>query len=534
MKRGLRLLALVLAAAVLLGGCGSSLLRELLNGQQAQEGYTAFGDMQYTRPDMEAHDALLEEACNLGQTGRDLEAVMEAVYAYYDCCDSIYTNYSLADLYYCMDMSDTYWQEETGFCAEAAAQADGGLEALYYALARSPILEQLEGEAYFGPGFFDGYRGENPWADPQVEALIDRELALEEQYYALWSAALQEPLYTSRFYRDHAPGLEQVFLELIRVRQDLAAAFGYDSYPEFAYDCYHYRDYGPAQAEEYLVRVAKTLGPVYSGWTGSGWGGYCGEEDLLAYAGSAARAMGGQAQAAFAHLETYGLCHLAPGENKYDGAFEVYLTAYGQPFIFLNPMERDYDKLSFVHEFGHFLGDFAVGGSYAGTDVLEVQSQGMEYLSLLYADGGRDLVEMKLEDSLNLYVEQSAYALFELRVYGLTGQDLTAENVRRIFGEVCGEFCLDPEIFAPQDYVAVNHFFVEPMYVMSYVLSNDLAMQLYQRELAEAGAGLAVYNELIYSQESYILAFAEEYGLADPFSQARLEAARDLFLGLGE
>ncbi len=41
-------------------------------------------------------------------------------------------------------------------------------------------------------------------------------------------------------------------------------------------------------------------------------------------------------------------------EMKYEGSFEIYLTSYDAPFVFLNPYEDISDFLSFAHEFGHF------------------------------------------------------------------------------------------------------------------------------------------------------------------------------------
>ena len=77
----------------------------------------------------------------------------------------------------------------------------------------------------------------------------------------------------------------------------------------------------------------------------------------------------------------------------------------------------------------------------------------------------------------------------------------------------------------------MTHFYTNPMYIISYVVSNDAAMQLYQLELEEAGAGLTRYEENLDTWEMYFLAFLEEAGLQSPFD--RVAEVREFFLGQG-
>ena len=67
------------------------------------------------------------------------------------------------------------------------------------------------------------------------------------------------------------------------------------------------------------------------------------------------------------------------------------------------------------------------------------------------------------------------------------------------------------------------------MYMISYVVSNDVAMQFYQLELEEPGQGLDLYEECLYSQDSQIIAFTEQYGLESPFTPGRIETIAQTF-----
>jgi oligoendopeptidase F len=310
---------------------------------------------------------------------------------------------------------------------------------------------------------------------------------------------------------------------------------GYDSFPEFAYDFYFSRDYTPEQAEAYLTRVGQVLYDPYVALSNSdAWDhGYvgCDEIETFHFVKDVASVMGGTPAEAFEVLETNHLYDIAYGENKFNSSFETYLWTYHQPFVFMNPQLGQMDKLTFGHEFGHFCGDYICGGSYVGTDVAEVQSQTFEYLSLVYGENTAGLTRYKMADSLCTYVEQSAYALFEHQVYDLTGDELTVENIQALYARIGEAFGFTSWDWDSRDFVVTPHFFTQPMYVVSYVVSNDVAMQIYQLELEKPGAGLELYEQCLLSQESYIIYFAEECGPQSPFAENRLEEVAKLFEG---
>lgn len=552
-KRYLRFLALVMAAVLLFSGC-SRLVEEIYQGvveemeqdqdweiprqedtqeddtQDAEdEGFVAFGDMEYIRPDMDEYEQLLDQVCQVAVSSTDIDEVMEQVYLFYDAYDRFCTVYSLADIHYSMDLTDSYWEEEFNYCSMYTAQADMGLEELYYALAKSPILEQLEDEENFGPGFFDYYQ-QQEGVNQELTALMEQESELESRYYDLSQQAMEVEYYSEEYFSRYGSQMAQLYVELVALRQQMAQVAGYDSYPEFAYDYYHYRDYTPQQAQQYLEQVGQVLAPAYEQWAyGQGWdesGAYCPESQTFRYVKRAAEAMGGSIWEAFQMLEKYELYHIEYGENKYDSSFETYLWSYYQPFVFMNPYMDQSDKLTFAHEFGHFCNDYVCYGSYAGTDVAEVHSQAMEYLSLLYAPDGQELERFKMEDCLETYVEQAAYALFEMQVYQLEGQELTVENVQALYQSIGDRFGFQSWDYDCRDYVNIPHFFTDPMYVISYVVSNDVAVQIYQLELEQPGEGLAVYEACLESMDSYILTFAETYGLESPLAPGRLEKVK--------
>ncbi len=527
-----KMLALILVLAMLLSGCQATFegwMEDFFAAMQMGMA-TAYEDMEYVRPDMTQFREALEETTGMVDTETNVDVLMDAVLVLYELYYSFSTNYNLAQIHYFQDMSDTYWEEEYNWCMEQSSEVSAGMDQLLYDLADCDLREELEQDEFFGADFFDDYEGDSLW-DETFTALMDQETALLDQYYELSAKSQDVEYYSSAYFNGVGLELEELFVELIKVRQEIAAYAGYESYPDFAYEFYFYRDYTPAQAQSYMDEIAKELVPLYRGLDSSVWGpayAGCDEEEVFAYVQELAQSAGGVAGDAFEFMEELGVYDLSAGANKYDASFEVYLMSYYTPFVFVNPQGTRGDQLTFAHEFGHFCNDYAVGGSVVGIDVAEIFSQGLEYLSLSYCEDGEDLTKMKLADSLCVFIEQSVYATFENQVYNL--KNPTVQNVRRAYQRANESFGLGIYGRDYRDYTLVPHIFMSPMYVFSYVISNDGAMQIYEKELEEAGAGLALWENALYSMESGYLGFVEEQGMDDPFAPGRVAELRKVFL----
>ncbi len=262
-----RLLCLLLILALLLTGCANvnfggyfSALGQMMGLNT--NAVTKFSDMTYTHPDMDALQETLDAACDTAANGKDLQAVLRGILDYYDAYDRFYTNYYLADIYYCADLRDSYWADEYAYCGSNASTADAGLETLYRALAQSPYRSELEGDDYFGADYFTAYDGE-AFYDEALLDLFQQESDLISDYYVQNDKAAQADT-EEAYYTTYVPAMEETLLSLIALRQKIAAYCGYDSYAQFAYDQSYYRDFTPEEAQNYLAAIQSELGPIYA------------------------------------------------------------------------------------------------------------------------------------------------------------------------------------------------------------------------------------------------------------------------------
>jgi len=299
------------------------------------------------------------------------------------------------------------------------------------------------------------------------------------------------------------------------------------------------RDYTSEDAARYLADIREKIVPLYEQledyeleypWLD--------EEDLLYVLQCATEDMGGEVEEAFAYILRYRLYDTELRTNKASKSFQTYLEDYEAPFIFVDPYEDDEDILSLAHEFGHALDAYHNYNASESLDLSEFFSQAMEYLVLEYAEGVlpekrlQNLRAIKWLDTLQLYVEQAAYAAFEETVYAADPETLDASRLQELSLQCAKDYGLydgENEEYLALSWFDVPHFFEQPFYVISYPVSNDLALQILELEQGERGAGLAKYLEALPRQYYAILDTAEAVGLESPFAPGRIaHLAEDL------
>ena len=534
MKKRMIGLISALLAVLLLAGCGSAeqaaeRIAEAvgslsLSGSQHSPGMVRFDDMEYVRPDLDAlraDIAAAEEALDEGvpflKTRRLLDSCFDRYYSYY-------TMYTLADIRCCQDLTDEYYAAEYNWCGENFALVQQLFDELYYACAASSIAQELE-EKYFWEGFREEYSdAESSYYTDLAVKLMQEESALIAEYRALsanptieregveenyldvlWELEGEE--YNQalvQYYEKYNQSFADIFIRLVDVRNRQADVLGFESYEQMQYYYYFERDYTPEQAAGYVADIREYMVPLYKEVMAASpydqlWYNALSEKELLGVMDTVAGQIGGQVAEAFDFMCDYGLYDVSVSGKKAAMSFQTYLTDYEAPFLFLNPYGDTEDILSFAHEFGHYVDAYANYDAYETIDVAEVFSQAMEYLTLsrldsaMEAEEAENVVRMKLLDTLELYVQQASFAEFESRAYALGAEALSVEVLNELSLELAREYGYFEEGY--EEYYAmswcdITHFFEMPFYVISYPVSNDIAMQIYALEEEQSGQGL--------------------------------------------
>lgn len=538
-------------------------LYPLLPQEPVERGYwpllspVPFSEIPYLRPDVNAFQSSVEAILAQLDSGVSCDEVIEAYEQLYQLYIDFYTMDTLANIHYTLNLNDSYYELEYNWCEEQAPVIEQAFERCHIAMAESALRDELEA-CYFGDGYFTYYDENQFYSNDLVVELMQEEAALQTQYMALqndmtiqWygeerpvSEVLSDPdiSYTNYYvalelyYNKYNPQTAEIFIELIRVRRALATVLGFDTYAEFAYLYYYERDYTPAQAADYLADIAQELVPVYDALSGSASSGEADGDEIIALLGDTAARFGGAISEAYDFMQEYALYDISESTSKMPGSYTTYLEAYEMPFMFITPTGTMDDFLTATHEFGHFVDAYVNCNTTSSIDCAEIFSQGLKLLSLDVADLSssqrRSLREAKLYDALQVFISQACYSEFERRAYELPEKALTVEGLNDLFLECCEQFASTypgMDRFIAPGWIDVQHFFIAPYYMISYCLSNDVALQIYQRQL-ESGDGLTLYMELL-SHASYntLLALLEESNAQSPFVPGRMEELAAFF-----
>lgn len=526
--------------------------------EEAELEPVAFEDMEYTRPDAAALCKALGELEKLVKDGGSFDEVGVAFEAAYSDYSLFNTMDSLSYIRHTIDLNDEYYETENNWCEEQSPLIEQALEKCYIAMGQSDLRDRLE-EEYFTEDFFDFYDENQIYSNDRVVKLMQKDNDLQAQYMALQSDQTiewngEEVLYEDiigdesldydsylmayqLYYDKYNPQVGEIFAEMIRTRNEIARELGYDTFADFAYSYYYDRDYTPEEAEDYLSDIAAELAPMYFyAVYGAQSTTPCSTDEVLDLFEKTVYRFGGEFATSYEFMQAYDLMDITDSSSKMPGSYVTYLSSYQMPFLYVSPTGKLDDLLTCCHEFGHFVDGFVNCNGTSSIDCNEIFSQGLEFLSLSRAELDDDereaLTISKVADSLLTFVSQAAYAEFELRAYALPDDQLNTEGLNALFLECMEEFGQSytgmEDIIAP-GWIDIQHFLIAPYYVISYCVSNDAALQIFQLE-EENGTGLETYRALMStSSGNTILALLEENGMESPFEPGRVEELADFF-----
>lgn len=516
-----------------------------------------FSEMAYERLDLADLEALIadaEDAMNSGADYETVEALLDDCFLFYYHFDTMYT---LADIRTCLDQTDEYYAAEYLWCSETYTLFDQAMDGLYYACAASPLGAELE-EKYFWEGFCEEYadESESDYNETTV-ALMQEESNLIAEYRSLSADPIvsyngeEIPLseldsrlsgtdYLLALFAYHEQYNEQfadLFIRLVTVREKLAAELGYDSYEQMQYTRTFDRDYTPEQAEGYLQDIRTWMVPLYKDLYNSSvpyetWTSTLDEETLRDILKDAAAEFGGDVEEAFDFMIRHELCDVSVDSRKAGMSFETYINDYEAPFLLINATGTGDDILTFAHEFGHFSDAYVNENAYETVDLAEFYSQGMEYLVLSRLDKQIDeeevdnLAKSKMIETVEMYIQQASFAEFEHRVYAIGAENLSVEvlnETARQCAKDYGYYLSYADTYFSMLWMDIPHFYEQAFYVVSYPVSNDMAMQVYELELEETDAGMQRYIGNLTREFSGMMGLVDAGGFESPFAPGRLE-----------
>ena len=304
--------------------------------------------------------------------------------------------------------------------------------------------------------------------------------------------------------------LGDIFLELIRVRNELAEICGYDSYALYAYDHVYGRDYTPEDA----AALCKAVKPYarrffdrcsYNGALYEDYGEFSAGELMDLLREYAAR-VSPEAARAQRYMESHGLYLLENYRNVTAMGFTTVLRMYNAPFLYNALYGSAYDVFGTFHEFGHYYDAFVNPepedlSTYGSYDVFEIHSTSMEALLYGWCDEifGADADYARLYCLYGLVQNVISGCIFdEFQQYAYAHPDMTVEDVNEAYRKIASSY--GEGFYRTTDayyWMYVNHNFTSPFYYISYAASALASLQIWTMAEHDRDAALRLYNDLV-------------------------------------
>lgn len=517
-----------------------------------------WADMTYTHYDSDEFynkvDALTE-AADFGNLSKVLE-LYDWLYNEFTVIDTLDT---IAYLHYSANVSDSYWSDENVYCDALQSEARNALCA-----ACQHVLESSCGSdfsAHIGTQATE-YLTDYRQASDREDELVKQETELVNQYYQLmdgadsvtytcdgeqwdmdrWNGPDGNQLYDDDYnaYLEIYYGIlgninaevGPVYVQLVQIRNEIAALEGYDSYTDYAYDMLYCRDYTAADAQTLCEAVKQSVAPSYYSdelYQSDLWYDYedvgtdLDSQKLLSLLGKYAQNIDGSVYEAWQYMTRNGLYDIGTGDGRMENCYTTTLSQYNAPFIYMYAYGDCYDLGDMTHEFGHYVDAYlnpapnilTAEGDY---DLFEIHSNGLEMLYLKYYDdifgAGADSAKfITLAEELSGVVDGCIDDEFQRRVYA--DPDMTLDEINKLYCDICAEYGKYEPYDVDYSWISISHNFESPLYYISYAVSSLAALQIWDEAQTDQAAAVATWKDVV-SRGAYnqgYLAVLSECGL---------------------
>ena len=530
-----------------------------------------FKDIVYSRPDIEAVVAAFKAVTEeISRGSKSAQQLLEQIRSLEDVYVNLRSMYCFLEVQTSIDASVEFFAEEYKYISQSYPTFVKAVEDMFVAAAKSPHKKYFE-DNYFHSSL-DEYLDGGIYTD-EVVALMAKEAELEGSY-SLLSTATVEITYKDKtgtvdellasvakiygedsteylgarttciqLYKQKLNQLSKpIYVDLIKVRRQIADELGYSSYATLAYkDMGH--EYDPEEMMEFLSDIKKYVYPVYMMTYYEVFGNFFNESTvseldrvtLINTLYSVYEAMDGDIHGVYSYMLQHGLYNIeAENANRMQGAFTTYIDSNNSPFIFMSTGGYSTDYLTLAHEFGHFTDNYLNFGSSASLDLAEVSSQGLEYLTLLALKDKlknteyRYLEYNQLAIAMETLLNQGIIAAAEHYIYSLALEDINEENLNAAVAYAWDTVVGGQTTLTYGDLIMV-HTVEYPFYVQSYCSSLTATFEIFFAEAEKKGEGLKIYKELIDrgEEEKGYEEILSDAGLSSPFEEDLLKLLAD-------
>ena len=542
-----------------------------------------FSQMPYERPDLEAVKAQLNEFNERLAKAESYESA-KAVFLERETYEKhVDTMESLVSIRHSIDTRDEFYDEEMKFWNTSGPVLEEYRQEWNRVMLESPFRPQFEEEygnvmfikaemakKTFAPEIIPDLQKENELATTYEKLLASAQIPFEGNMYTLsqmtpfkndadddrrlaaWKAEGQ-------WYKDHQKELDDLYDQLVHVRDQIGRKLGYDGYTELGYYRMQRNCYGKEDVErfreavvKYLVPVAdevcreqaKRIGRAYPLSFAdaalkfrSGNPKPCGEpEDILAQGKKFYDELSPETSRFFNTMLDQELLDVLSTPGKEAGAYCSSIADYGVPFIFANFNGTQGDVEVVTHEAGHAFAAWMnrdrvpYSQIWPGMEACEVHSMSMEFFAWPWADGffGEDTRKFKyshLAGALTFIPYGTMVDHFQHIVF--EKPNMTPKERHGVWKELLGIYMpwmkLDGEIpfySEGEGWQRQHHIYSLPFYYIDYCIAQTVALEFWA--MIQEDQKNAWEHYMAYTRQGGSRVFTElleHAGMVSPFDE---------------
>ncbi|MGN0349236.1 MAG: M3 family oligoendopeptidase [Roseburia sp.] len=398
-----------------------------------------FSELEYVRPDFTAVGQFADDAKEAIEKAASYEELKRLMQEMEEKNNHLATMATIAFIRHTLDTRDAFYEKEDEYINHIMPTILPKFLALNEAILNSPFKADVEKE--YGSQYFVNMELQKKTFCEENIPLMQQEAKLTNEYQKIMATAEIEfdgetrNLYGiqkyfehedretraaavaaySEFYHAHEARLEEIWSELIAIRNQMAKNLGYDNYIPVGYLKQGRTDYGQKEVEAFREQVRKVIVPLCTKLYEAqakrlgvdalmfydekcvfldGNATPAGDDDFMV---EQARGMYHEISPETAAFIDFMIEHeLMDLKNKPGKASTGYMTAladYKAPFVFSCFNQTIFDMQVLTHELGHaFAGYMAmreqpISEYYSeSTDIAEIHSMAMEQFSYPYAE----------------------------------------------------------------------------------------------------------------------------------------------------
>ena len=525
MKIWKRVTAVAVMAVTLLSLGACNLFLDILGIRYPKP--VPFEQRVYSRPDEEAVYAKLNELETLSADSRNANKISNLYIELTWTISEVQSMYVLATLNNNRDTTNIEYQEEMVWMTTFLTNLQNDLLETEKILCESPCKSAMV--SLLGEDYVEYVLAEDVIPD-NVMAMINQadEKAVSYKTIASDSSLTQEQKIRKS---------KELYVELVGLRNQVAAALDWENYAEYSYASEYYRDYLLRDSATLAKAVKTYLSPLYA-TVRQAFNAHASAmyeisvtgEDLIGILTDYAPKISSGFKSSVSHMKKYGLYDFDFSPNKSGSSFCIQFSEYGDAYMFLTPTGTFSDITTAVHEMGHYNqmlnSDSSKAQNYTQSiDLAEVHSQANE---LLFLELYPQILNEKYVAGMEAYVYLNAiYAAItgcmvdELERYAYTTPDLTVEMMDAKFEALKQEYQLDPG----WSWYDVPHIYESPCYYISYATSQIAALEIWNLSTTDRRKALSTYEECVsYGTRNDFLAVLSYCNLSSPFDDSTIRS----------